>query len=92
MKDFQIMRHKDGSWALLTALGERALEDDDPQDPVQVWATAKTESGQEFYVRVPVRRAMLEQEPQIAEERLRMFAEMWEKHNGQEGWTVGGRP
>lgn len=83
MKDFEICRNEDGSFALFDALTEHRIDNvlikDEGQDPVKVAATAYTELGQKFYVTLPVRRAMLERAPEIAEERLKKFAEIWER-------------
>lgn len=83
MRDFEVKRNPDDSWALMTVPDgdhiDGVLIRDTGQDPVQVWATARTDkSGQLFYVRIPVTRAMLNRDPQTVEGRLRVFAEQWE--------------
>lgn len=81
MKDFEVKRHPDGSFALLDKNGElidgKFVKDDG--GPISVWATARTDEGQAFYVRLPVTREMLVAAPEVIEKRLRRYAEIWER-------------
>lgn len=92
MNNFEVCRNKDGSFALFDLHTEEIIDGvlipDEGQDPVKVAATANTELGQKFYVVLPVCRAMIEQEPQIAEERLKMFAEQFERTHTEKGCST----
>lgn len=83
MRDFQIKRQADGSFALYDLQGrliDGFLVQDTGQEPVKVVATARMDhDGQKFYVTVPATRALLKHQPQVVEERLRVFAEHWER-------------
>lgn len=81
MTDFELKKHEDGSFALLNDKEElidgRFVKD--TGGPISVWATARTDEGQAFYVKLPVTRLLLEHDPKSIEDRLHAFAEHWER-------------
>lgn len=82
MIDFEVKKNQDGSYILLNRDGviiDGETVKDDGFSPVQIWATARAATGQLFYTRIPVTREMLKHDPEMAESRLRMFAENWER-------------
>ena len=85
MRDFQIRRHPDGSFALYDAqdrLIDGITVQDTGQEPVKVVATARMEeSGQKFYVALPVSRDILIHDPSTIEERLKYAALSWEREH-----------
>lgn len=86
MKDFEVKRNKDGSFALLNE-SEQWIDGEMVKDNggrISVWATARSDEGRAFYVHIPIARAMLDM-PEMIEMRLRQFAEAWERgHLSQE--------
>ena len=89
MRDFQIRRHSDGSFALYDAqdrLIDGIMVQDTGQEPVKVVATARMESdGRKFYVALPVSRSILIHDPSAIEERLKYAALSWERGQLTEG-------
>ena len=87
MRDFQIRRHPDGSFALYDSqdrLIDGIMVQDTGQEPVKVVATARMEeSGQKFYVALPVTRDILVHDLQVIEERLKYAALSWERGHAE---------
>jgi len=85
MRDFQIRRHPDGSFALYDSrdrLIDGIVVQGIGQEPVKVVATARMdESGQKFYVALPVTRAIIKHDSQAIEERLKYAALSWEREH-----------
>lgn len=79
MKDFEVLKNKDGSFALINAKNEWIdgvfIVDD---GRISAVAQARLDDGRLFRVRLPVTRQMLDHAPEMVEERLRMFAERWQ--------------
>jgi len=85
MRDFNIRRNHDGSFALYDSQDrfiDGFMVQDTGQEPVKVIATARMDGdGRKFYVALPVTRQILSHYSQIVEERLKLAALSWEREH-----------
>lgn len=87
MRDFQVRRNQDNSFALYDSQDrfiDGIVVQDTGQEPVKVVATARMETGEKFYVALPVTREILRHDPQTVEERLKLAALTWERGHSTE--------